>query len=67
MDTSPKKPGAGRAPALEVELTKGPDGKLRSFRISIGTAVVLVLLVGLGGGASDSWLAALKWVFGLVR
>jgi hypothetical protein len=67
MNTSPNKPVRGHAPALEVELTKGPDGKLRSFRFSIGTAVVLVLLICLEGGASDRWLPALKWIFELVR
>jgi hypothetical protein len=57
----------GHAPALEVELTKGPDGKLRSFRFSLGTAAVVLLLICLQGGASDRWLPALKWIVGLVR
>ena len=67
MNASPKRIGPGHAPALEVELTKGSDGKLRSFRFSVGTAVVLVLLICLKGGVSDSWLPALKWIVGLVR
>jgi hypothetical protein len=58
----------GHAPALEVELTKGADGKLRSFRFSIGTAVILLFMVCLGGGATgDRWLPTLKWLVGLVR
>ncbi len=67
MNASPDRPGRGRAPALEVELTKGPDGKLRSFRFSVGAAAVLLLLMFLGGGGSDRWLPALKWIVGLVR
>lgn len=67
MNSSSKKPRASRIPALEVELTKSPDGKLRSFRVSIGTAAVMVLLMCLRGGASDSWLPALKWIVAIVR
>ena len=67
MNASPNKPMRGRGPALEVELTKGPDGKLRSFRFSIGTAVVLVLVAVGGGVTSDRLLLALKWIEGLVR
>ena len=67
MNASPDRPVRGHAPALEVELTKGPDGKLRSFRFSIGAAAVLLLWMFLGGGASDRWFPALKWIVGLVR
>jgi len=42
------------APALEVELTKGANGKLRSIRISVGTGLVLLLL-GLFRGPGVCW------------
>lgn len=67
MNASPDRPARGHAPALEVELTKGPDGKLRSFRFSIGAAAVLLLLICLGWGAGEKWLPLLKEMVTLMR
>lgn len=67
MKASPDGPVRGHAPALEVELTKGPDGKLRSFRFSIGAAAILLLLVCLGWGAGDKRLPLLKEMVMLMR
>jgi hypothetical protein len=45
----PDKPptGRGRTPAFELELTKGPDGKLRHFRFTVGAVAVGLLLFSL--------------------
>jgi hypothetical protein len=58
--------GRGRpVPAVEVEFTKGPDGKLRYFRFTIGVmtmASFLVVLCVLTQGPNDKWLGLLKWI-----
>jgi hypothetical protein len=64
MDSSSQKPR--HAPALEVELTKGANGKVRSIRISVGSGLVLLLL-GLSTAPGVPWHAALDYIAALVR
>jgi hypothetical protein len=64
MDSSWQKPHY--ASALEIELTKGANGKVRSIRISVGTGLVLLLL-GLSTGPGVPWHAAWDYIAALVR
>lgn len=64
MDSSRQK--QHHAPALEVELTKGSNGKLRSIRISVGTGLVL-LLFGLLQAPEVRWHAAWDYIGALLR
>jgi hypothetical protein len=64
MDSSRQK--IRHDPVLEVELTKGTNGKLRSIRISLGNGLVLLLL-GFLQGPAVNWQAAWNYVAALIR
>jgi hypothetical protein len=58
--------GQTNVPTFELELTKGPDGRLRSFRISISIAAIVMAFLGFVSPRSgDCWSALVKWVVGL--
>jgi hypothetical protein len=64
MTSAPRpSPSHRRACALELELTKGTDGKIRYLRISIGATLIAVLLVGFclfTQGVNGPWLGLLR-------